>query len=50
MLKYLKKTEKTAKSAEEAKEMALAELGIAEEDAVVTVTDEGSKGFLGIGS
>ena len=50
MLQYLTKTEKTAKSAEEAKEMALAELGIAEEDAVVTVTDEGSKGFLGIGS
>ena len=50
MLKYLKKTEKTAKSAEEAKELALAELGIAEEDAVVKITDEGSKGFLGIGS
>lgn len=50
MLKYLTKTEKTAKSAEDAKNLALSELGISEEDAVITVTDEGSKGFLGIGS
>lgn len=47
---YLTKTEKTAKNAEEAKNAALAELGIKEEDAIVTVIEEGSKGFLGIGS
>ena len=50
MLQYQTKTEKTAKSEEEAKALALSELGIAEEDAIITVTDEGSKGFLGIGS
>lgn len=50
MLQYPVKTEKTAKSAEEAKRLALLELGISEEDAIVTVTDEGSKGFLGLGS
>ena len=50
MLQYLTKTEKTAKSAEDAKNLALAELGISEEEAIITVTDEGSKGFLGIGS
>lgn len=50
LLKYLTKTEKTAKSVDEAKAAALAELGIDESDAVITVLDEGSKGFLGIGS
>ncbi|MCR4692924.1 MAG: protein jag [Firmicutes bacterium] len=50
LLQYLTKTKKTAKSAEDAKNLALSELGITEEDAVITVTDEGSKGFLGIGS
>lgn len=50
MLKYLKKTEKTAKSVDEAKALALAELGIAEEDAIIEVLDEGTKGFLGLGS
>lgn len=50
MLSYLKKTEKTAKSADEAKALALAELGVAEEDAIVEILDEGTKGFLGIGS
>ena len=50
MLQYLTKTEKTAKNAEDAKILALSELGIAEEDAIVTITDEGSKGFLGLGS
>ena len=50
MLQYLTKTEKTAKSAEDAKMLALSELGIAEEDAIITIKDEGSKGFLGLGS
>lgn len=50
LLKYLTKTEKTARSADEAKAAALAELGISEDEAVITVLDEGSKGFLGIGS
>lgn len=50
MLSYLKKTEKTAKSVEEAKALALSELGIDEEDAVITVLEEASKGFLGIRS
>lgn len=50
MLQYRIKTEKTAKNAEDAKALALSELGIAEEDAIITITDEGSKGFLGLGS
>ena len=50
LLQYLIKTEKTAKNAEDAKALALSELGIAEEDAIITITDEGSKGFLGLGS
>lgn len=50
MLSYLKRTEKTAKSVDEAKALALAELGIAEEDAIIEVLDEGAKGFLGLGS
>lgn len=50
LLNYLTRTEKTAKSADEAKRLALSELGINEEDAIVEVLDEGTKGFLGIGS
>lgn len=50
MLKYLKKTEKTAKSVDEAKALALAELGISEDEAIIEVLDEGTKGFLGLGS
>ncbi len=50
MLKYLKKTEKTAKSVDEAKALALDALGINEEDAIIEVLEEGTKGFLGIGA
>lgn len=50
LLQYKIKTEKTAKSAEEAKLLAIAELGISEEDAVTEIIDEGTKGFLGLGS
>lgn len=50
MLNFLEKTEKTAKNIDEAKRMALAELGVSEEEAVIEVTEEGAKGFLGIGA
>ena len=52
MLNYLLKTEKTAKSTDEAKKLALEELGIIDEnDAIITIEDEGKKGgFLGLGS
>ena len=50
MLQYLTKTEKKAKNADEAKLLALKELGINEDDAEIEVVEEGSKGFLGIGS
>ena len=42
--------EKSAKTKEEAIALALAELGADESEAVIEVIDEGSKGFLGIGS
>jgi len=42
--------EKSAKTKEEAIALALAELGISEEDAVIEVVEEGAKGFLGLGS
>lgn len=47
---YRTKTEKTAKSTDEAIELALSELRISKEEAIIDITDEGSKGFLGIGS
>ena len=42
--------EKCAKTKEEAIALALAELGISEADAEIEVVEEGSKGFLGLGS
>jgi len=42
--------EKSAKTKEEAIALALAELGIDESEATIEVIDEGSKGFLGLGS
>lgn len=50
MSNYLKKIEKSAKSKEEAVELALEELGVSEEDVTVTVLEEGTKGFLGLGT
>lgn len=40
----------TAKSVEEARKKAAAELNAREEDLIVTVLEEGKRGFLGIGS
>ena len=40
----------TAKSVEEARKKAAAELGAREEDLIVTVLEEGKRGFLGIGA
>lgn len=50
MLKFQKSVEKTAKNVNEATELALEALGVAEDEATVEVLDEGTKGFLGIGS
>ncbi len=41
--------EKSAKTKEEAIEMALSELGINEEDAIIEIVEEGKQGFLGLG-
>lgn len=48
--KFLRKREKTAKSADEAKELLLEELGLSEDEVEFSIVDEGSKGFLGLGS
>ena len=50
MFKLETQTEKTAKSVNEAKEAALSELGLTEEEVQIEIVDEGSKGFLGLGS
>lgn len=50
MLKLETQIEKTAKSVIEAKEEALAELGLNENEVDIEVIDEGTKGFLGLGS
>ena len=51
MLKFLRKTEKTGKSVEEAIELAMQELHVgSREDLNITVLEEATKGFLGIGS
>ncbi len=50
MSNYQKKIEKSAKSKEEAIELALAELGVTEDEVTVTVIEEGNKGFLGMGA
>ena len=49
-MKNLRTIEKSGKTVEEAVSAALSELGIAQDDAVIEVIEEGSKGFLGIGS
>ena len=48
--KFETKIQKSAKSIEEAKQLALAELGLAEDDVEFATIDEGTKGFLGLGS
>lgn len=42
--------EKSAKTKEEAIKLALEELGVSEDDVQIEVIEEGSKGFLGLGS
>lgn len=41
--------EKSAKTKEEAVKLALAELGVGEDEAEIEVVEEGSRGFLGLG-
>lgn len=50
MLNYLTKVRKNAKSKEEALELALAELRVSEDEVNVSVIEESSKGFLGLGA
>lgn len=40
----------TGKTVEDARRKAAAELNVAEEELIVTVLEEGKKGFLGIGA
>ena len=50
MSKFRKEAIKNAKNIDDAKALALAELGVSEEDVDFVILDEGSKGFLGLGS
>lgn len=51
MLNFLKETEKTAKSVDEAVQEALKALHVTDKEEVnIEILDEGTKGFLGIGS
>ncbi len=50
LLKLENQIEKTAKSIDEAKEALLLELGLEEDEVEFEVVEEGTKGFLGIGS
>ncbi len=50
MSKYETKIQISAKSVEEAKELALKELGLTEDEVEFATVEEGTKGFLGLGS
>ena len=50
LLSFQTKIEKTAKSTNDAIELALADLGVNENDVNIEILDEGNKGFLGLGS
>ena len=50
MSKFRKEAIKNAKNIDDAKALALAELGVSEEDVDFEILEEGSKGFLGLGS
>jgi len=50
LLNFQTQIEKTAKSVNEATELALLELGLTQDDVQIDIIDEGTKGFLGLGS